>query len=203
MFWWWWWLVNPLQTLSQGPLLTFCKLIQELTTNQEFTRTWKRTLSLTISYETQNWESTAVMGLKCTMFMLWHFWDILRMFLFLREFLKIQSVQIIAWKKLYLTALTHCVRVRCGINNSNRPHHLNSHLFIRTFLTQHWDVMHTKQGLSDGNVNTQPSLHLNHSDGGCLCVMFTCLPPWPWPPVFVLICFLLLATFCWVVKILK
>ena len=33
---------NPLQTLPQGPLLTICKLVQKLT------RTWERTLSLTI-----------------------------------------------------------------------------------------------------------------------------------------------------------
>ena len=37
------WRANPLQTLSQGPLLTFLKRVQELT------RTWERTLSLTIS----------------------------------------------------------------------------------------------------------------------------------------------------------
>ena len=56
----WWW-ANQLQTLSQGPLLTFYKLIQE------FPRTWERTLSLT---------KTSNITLNCGPVVLWlYIWN--------------------------------------------------------------------------------------------------------------------------------
>lgn len=40
----------------------------------------------------------------------------------------------------------------------SRHHHLNSHLFILTFLSQYRAIMHTKQGVSDGRLNNKPPL---------------------------------------------
>ena len=85
--------------------------------------------------------------------------------------------------------LTPSVSVRVRYPSQHHP--LNSHLFILTFLSQYWSIMHTKQGLSDGRWNnTPPLIHLTPRDDvwcvpvsppgpGLLCSSWSASSCWP------------------------